>query len=224
MDTLLRRRSMIADGGGSPTPPTPTPEFHSYLVFDGVASIQTDLVLPTNGSIRVTIGGETTKGVQGIFNAKNIASDTVTFGLWMNSSSNTTKRVFACRYNANTTDSSHPSINSWDNRPGLFITPTRWGYGTTGYTHSKGSVVADGGILIGAEAGGIYYTGKLGWFYIYDSSAQAATTYNDLRDNYTPLVTLKPCVLNGECGYYDEASGKFYGNTAGAGTLSVDDV
>ena len=224
MDALLRRRAMMAAGGGSPTPPAPTPEYHSYLVFDGIASIQTDIVLPTNGSLLVSIGGETVKGAQGIINAANIATGDITFALWMNNSSNTSKRVFSCRYNSATTDSNHPESNdTWDRRVGIFITPTKWGYGIITSTHTQGNKIADGGLLISYDAYGVYYTGKLGQIRIYDSSAQNATDYEDLRDNYTALITLKPCVLNGECGFYDEAAGKFYGNTAGAGTLSVAD-
>ena len=214
---------MIAAGGGSPTPPGPTPEYHSYLVFDGIASIQTDIVLPTNGSLMTSIGGETVKGAQGIINAKNIATGDVTFAFWMNNSSTTSKRVFSCRYNSASTDSHHPEYTNWTNRLGIFITPTKFGHSSAANSHAQGNVIADGGLLISYDAYGVYYTGKLGQIRIYDSSAQNATSYTDLRDNYTALITLKPCILNGECGFYDETAGKFYGNTAGAGTLSVAD-
>lgn len=41
MDALLRRRSMIANSGSSPTPPTPTPTAVDYIETDGTAYINT---------------------------------------------------------------------------------------------------------------------------------------------------------------------------------------
>lgn len=212
---------MIASGGSTPPSPTPQPEFHSRLVFDGLAQIQTDIIPQTDWSMRVSVGGETRQAVQGIFSARKNGDAVV--GMWFNSSSNSSKRVLAARYFSTTTDSDHPQKNDYTTRLGLFLTPYRFGYDNTVYSIASNGEAPDAGIMMGAEAGGYNYTGKLGWFYIYGADAKNATNNADLRDNYTPIYTLRPCTLDGEAGYWCVETSHFYGNTAGQGTLSVED-
>jgi hypothetical protein len=69
------------------------------------------------------------------------------------------------------------------------------------------------------SAGG-KYTGRMSVFRIYGSDAQNATTYFEL-DNYPTLYTLRPCTCDGEAGMWCVETSTFYGNSAGAGTLSV---
>ena len=223
MDALLRRRAMIAEGGSPtpPPPPTPTIVYHDRIRFDGTAYIQTDLVVPTNGSVRVSAGGETRKGNQGIFNATD--GTNVCFGIWMTTATDATKRVYAHRYGTTTTDSTRVTINNYTTRASLFLTPNRWGYSTNPYNATAGTNVPTNGIRLGSTSQSYAYTGALGWFYIYDSSAQNATDWADLRDNYTPVYTLRPCEYNGEVGYICDETGTFYGNSAGEGTLSYED-
>lgn len=223
MDALLRRRMMIASSGGEPpTPPTPTIVYHDRVRFDGTAYIQTDLVVPTNGSVRVSIGGETRKGNQGIFNARKDENSFV-FGMWMSATSSASQRYFAHRYDTSTTGSGNIQINNWTTRYGIFLGYTKWGYSGNSINTVRGSVPPTQGLELGAASGGYRYTGALGYVYIYDSSAQGATSYAALRDNYTPVYTLRPCEYNGEVGYICVETGTFYGNSAGTGTLTVED-
>ena len=53
---------------GGPSP-SPTPIFYDRLIFDGVAHVDTTFVLPENHSVRLTVGNETVKLRQGIFQA-----------------------------------------------------------------------------------------------------------------------------------------------------------
>lgn len=206
---------------GSPTP-TPQPEFHSRLRFDGTAYIQTDIVLPQNGSIRFgSSGGETRKGNQGIINASNDSG--IRFCIFLTTTSDSTKRVYAIRYDSGTTDASRKELNNYTDRPALFITPFKWGFGNSVTSFSKGSDRPTTGIQFGALSQSYRYTGSLGYFYIYDSTAQNASNAPDLRDNYTPIYTLRPCIYNGEAGYWCVQTETFYGNSAGEGQLTVED-
>ena len=203
-------------------PPTPSPVFHDRVRFDGTAYIQTDIVPPSNGSIRMSTGGETRKGNQGIFNARN-ANNNVVFAVWMNNNTGANKRSFSHRYDNTSTGTGNPEVNNWTNRAGIFLNPSKWGTSTTTLNTVKGSSPATQGIQLGAESSSYRYTGALGWVYIYDSTAQNATTYADLRDNYTPIYTLRPCEYNGEVGFWCVETSTFYGNSAGSGTLTVED-
>jgi len=218
MDALLRRRMMMQSGSS----PAPAPEFHSRLRFDGTAYIQTDIVLPENGSVRFgSSGSETRKGNQGIINASN--ENGIRFCIFLTTATTNAKRVYAIRYDSGTTDSSRKELENYTDRPGIFIMPSKWGFATSVTNFTKGSDRPTLGIQFGALSQGYRYTGSLGYFYIYDSSAQNATDGLDLRDNYTPVYTLRPCIYNGEAGYWCVQTQTFYGNSAGEGQLTVED-
>lgn len=211
MDALLRRRQMMVGDG---------PQFHTWLVFDGTAQVQTDLMLPTNGSARVACGYETVKGQQGIFGAYN--GTTFVFGIWLSSQTTSTQRKLTSRY-CNTTGAVNvPGINFTMNYFLSFITPTKWGYGANAWATNKGTNAPDSGILLGNPAGGQNFTGRLATFTIYDSSAQNAGSWSELGA-ITPKYTLRPCLYHGEAGMWCVETDTFYGNTAGAGTLTVTD-
>lgn len=211
MDTLLRRRQMMSAGG---------PQFHTWLVFDGTAQVQTDIMLPTNGSVRVACGYETVKGQQGIFGAYN--GTTFVFGIWLTSQTTSTQRKLSSRY-CNTSGAVNvPGINFTTSYFLSFITPNKWGYGSNAWTTNKGSQVSDSGILIGNPSGGQNFTGRIATFNIYDSSAQNAGDWTALG-NYTPVYTLRPCMYRGQAGLWCVETETFYGNTAEAGHLTVAD-
>lgn len=200
---------------------TPTPHFHTRIVFDGTAYIDTNILMPENGSIRFTTGWETTKGPQAIF---NFGSRVYAI---LNSSTDENIRGMSFGYDAasaqvyGTTISVNWSYDSY----GLFLTPKRCGVGSNTTTFTKGSSRPVTGLVIGQNAThtNTPFTGKIsGWIRIYDSNAQNATSYSDLN-NYTPVATLRPCTYMGEAGFWHVEEGVFYGNTAGAGQLICED-
>ena len=213
---LIRRRGMMTtQGSGS------APEFHTYLVFDGTAYIETDIILPQDFSIRAAIGNEA-RYQQAIFSAYN--GSNFVFALWMNSSTNINNRVFSVRYDSTSTLSSSSFLPWNKTRYNIYMTPFRFGYGfTVADDYTKGSVRPTSGLNIGRPLStSTPYTGKTGAFRIYDDAAKNADSYNYF-DNYTPIYTLTPCIYNGEAGLWCNETSRFYGNTAGAGVLTVDD-
>lgn len=199
----------------------PAPVFHTRLYFDGTAYIDTDILFPENGSIRIPLGYETEKKSQVIFNAGGRVYAT------LNSNTNTTSRAFSFAY-----DSSSALISgttrtlAWTNNAyTLFLTPKRGGIGSNSNTFTKGSSRPTTGIVFGQNAAhtNVPFTGAInGIVRIYDSDAQNATSASDL-DNYTPLYRLRPCVYLGEAGLWCVETSTFYGNTAGSGTLTCGD-
>lgn len=200
---------------------TPAPVFHSKLVFDGTAYIDTDILIPEDGTIRGPFGFEAEKKAQVLFNAGS------RIYAMLNSNTNTTNRYFTVSYDSSsalisgTTRSLAWSYNTYS----LFLTPKRFGIGTTSYTFTKGSSRPASGLVIGQNAlhTNTPFTGTLnGWLRIYGSDAQNVTQYSDL-DNYTPVYTLRPCTYNGEAGLWCVQTSTFYGNSAGSGTLTCAD-
>ena len=225
MDTMLRRRAMIAAGGSpTPPPPTPTPVFYDYIIFDGTAYIETDIVPPADASFNVKMGNETLKSQQRLFlcNGTNAY-----FGALLSSNTSATKRYFAVYYGATTAGSSNQKSNNFSTAIyNFFLTPKRFGWGSTdSYTYTKGAGTPTGGLVIGDNTShsGQAFTGEMQTFYVYDSDAQNCTKAADFS-SYTPKYTLRPCTVNGEAGIWCEETSKFYGNTAGAGTLSVRNI
>ena len=194
-------------------------EFHTRIKFDGTAQVQTDIIIPENGSISASAGHESTTGVQGIFSAKK--DDTVVTGIWINSASTSSVRRFSARYDSTTTDDDEDHAG-YNIQVGLFITPYKWGFGDRSYSHVKGSLRPNSGLTLGAEASGNKYTGRLSTVKIFGSDAQNALNAIELN-TYTPVYTLKPCIYNGSVGYWCFETSTFYGNTAGSGTLTVND-
>ena len=217
MDALLRRRAMIAAGGGSPTPPGPViePVFYDYLVFDGAAKIDTTVTLPSLFSIRCPLGKETRKQAQRVFRAQG--GDGY-FQFIYNSNTTSTKRTMAVYYDSASATGTWELNFSYDVY--LFITPFLFGSWETSKTNTKGSAHPTGGLTIGGWETGNPFSGKIGTIRIYGSDAQSATKYSDL-DNYTPVATLRPCTYNGEAGYWYVEGNIFFGNTAGSGSLSA---
>lgn len=220
MDALLRRRAMIA-AGGSPTPPGPViePVFYDRLVFDGTAYIDTDIIPPADCSFRVILGNETIKAAQRAFMVRAGTSDQI--GMIYNSSTNATNRVIAVYYGGASVLLAKQLAFSTA-AYSFFLTPKRMGWGSTGYTITKGSSTPTEGLVIGTrlQHDGQAYTGRMGRFFIYGSDAQNATSYDGLG-SFTPVYTLRPCTYDGEAGLWCVETSKFYGNTAGAGALSV---
>ena len=64
------------------------------------------------------------------------------------------------------------------------------------------------------------YTGRVGIIYIYGVDAADVRTYAGFSE-YTPVATLRPCIYGGRPGLWHVEGNKFYGNTVGAGSLSV---
>lgn len=200
---------------------TPSPVFHTRLVFDGTAYIDTTVLMPENGSIRLPVGNETEKKSQTIFN----------FGgrvyCLLNSSTSNTVRAFTSAYDSGTAQiSGSTKTLSWDTTAySLFLTPKRFGFGDSARTFTKGSSRPESGLVVGMNAShtGVAFTGKLnGWIRIYGSDAQNATSYSGLG-SYTPVATLRPCTFLGEAGLWWVEQGIFFGNSAGAGTLTCED-
>ena len=220
MDTLLRRRQMMA-AGASPTPPTPTPTpvFYDRLVFDGTAYIETDLIPPTDASFLVRLGNETLKATQRGFNCPtpngvigmNYANGTTSTTRYFNVYYGQSSAVSTSRYLAFSTASYY-----------FFLTPSHFGWGSTSYSITRGAENPSGHLSLGSNNShtGQPYTGRMGIFKIYGSDAQNVTNTSDFA-NYTPVYTLRPCTYNGEAGMWCVETSTFYGNTAGAGTLSV---
>ena len=219
MDALLRRREMIAAIGGSPTPSI-QPVFYDRLVFDGTAYIDTDIVPPTDASFRVRIGGETLKATQRCF---GLAATTGTIGMHLATNTNSTTRYFNVYYGQSSTvwSGAGPSFNTSVYR--FFITPQRVGWGSsTNNAFTKGAGTPSGGLKFGANTShsGQAFTGVMETFEVFGDDAKEVTTYDGFG-NYTPVYTLRPCTYNGEAGLWCVETSKFYGNTAGAGALSV---
>ena len=225
MDALLRRRAMSAAGGGEPPTPVIEPVFYDRLVFDGTAYIKTDIIPDANASYLVALGNETLKAGQRLVMTP---ATTGQIGAILSPSSTTsTRRGFSAYYAASsavvggTTVGLSFSYATYS----VAMTPKRFMVGESNATFTKGSGVPNGGIYFGATANDTIssqkYTGTLGIARIYGSDAQNATSISNLRDNYTPAYTLRPCTYNGEAGLWCVETSTFYGNSAGAGTLSV---
>ena len=223
MDALLRRRAMMAAGGGEPPTPVIEPVFYDRLVFDGTAYIDTDIVPPSGASFKVTLGRETVKATQRMFSCQCANGTTISFVL--NSGTTTTNRCFSAYYADSSAKSSNRTMAFSTQAYSAYVTPKGWGYGNQGsyWSYTGGANAPTGGLVLGNNAShsaGQPYTGSMSIFRIYGSDAQNVNSYNGF-DSYTPVYTLKPCTYNGEAGMWCVETSTFYGNTAGAGTLSV---
>ena len=84
---------------------------------------------------------------------------------------------------------------------------------------TKGTATPALGLDIGT-ADATAFSGYMETIRVFGSDAKNVTSVSELN-NYTPVYTLKPCTYNGEAGLWCEETSTFYGNTAGAGTLTV---
>jgi len=193
----------------------PPPEFYDRLIFDGTAEIQTTYALPANCSIRLALGGETTKLRQGIFTSW---SDGAGILLMLGNNTNSTTRQIVTYYDSSSYVSGQNLAFSYTSY-NFFMTPSGMGWGTSFYSYTKGNTHPTGGLLIGHD-GTRNYTGYIETINIYDSSASGCRTF-DAFESYTPVATFRPCEYNGEAGLWYVQANRFYGNTASGGSLSV---
>lgn len=216
MDALLRRRAMIAAGDSPTPPPTPTPTFYTYLYFDGTAYVDTDYILPALCSIGVRCGNETIKAAQRIFRANGNGLVQVN----LTSTTTSTRRTFGIYYDS-TTVSGNEYLNFSTTAYNFFLTPNGFGWGSTMYKAiTKGSAHPDGVLQIGGWGSGQPFSGRMEEFRVYGSDAQNATTASALAA-FTPVATFKPCIYNGDAGFWYVEGNKFFGNSAGSGTLTA---
>lgn len=206
--------NLVFQKGGSPTP-TDEPVFYDYLVWDGVAKIETDYVLPQNCSIRVALLDEKNKAAQRVFHATG--GDGLIQMIYGSATTSASRTVNVYYDSTSLTDS---FARSFSYTLYFWMTPNRCGFGGTGYQYNKGSSHPTGGLVFGGWDSGNPFSGKMGAFGVYGTDAQNASSWNAF-DNYTPIATFKPCIYNGEAGFWYVEGNKFFGNTAGAGQLTV---
>lgn len=216
MDALLRRRAMIAAGGGSPQPVI-EPVFYDYLVFDGTAYILTPKWEVQNPSFVADLGDETTKAAQRLF----MALPQLT-GVTLSSSTTSTTRAFSFYYGSSSSKNAAQRLAFSTARYSLWMTPKRVGVNASTASITMTAVTLSSGIYIGysTSLSGQRYTGKMGIFKIYGADAQDVSSLSGF-DSYTPVYTLRPCTYNGEAGMWCPETSTFYGNSAGAGSFSV---
>lgn len=200
----------------------PVPEFYDCLVFDGVAFIDTDITMPEDCSIVVNIGDEASRRSMRVFRVSP-GSGSGTIMARITGITSASRNIGFCY------DSSS-QLKTYNTPPGdrinLFMTPKRGGYGNQSSTYTKGSSHPLGGLSIGGYTGDTStsyhpYNGTIKDFMVFGSGAQNETSASAIVNNYTPIITLKPCLYGSRAGLWYVEGGKFYGNTAGAGTLSV---
>lgn len=119
MDTLLRRRSMIADGGGSPTPPGPPYDSVDYLQF-GQSDLNTGVTVSGTGykveiqcqvvdnysstQIIVGVGSERGQWIGNVYVSNNGRYGVGTGSRnYFSSYQSSTKKTFTLSFGSNTT-------------------------------------------------------------------------------------------------------------------------
>ena len=219
MDALLRRRQMML-AGGSPAPVI-EPVFYDKLKFDGTAYIVTNITPPEDASFRVNLGGETSKAAQRVFMVP--AENGTILGAFYGNNTTSASRYFSIYYGASSAVST-TTYFAWSTATYSFwLTPKRFGWGDTANNITKGENKPNGAIILGynASKSGNPYSGEMGLFRVYGSDAQNATSATDMYNNYTPVYTLRPCTYNGEAGMWCVETSTFFGNSAGAGTITA---
>lgn len=213
IDKAYLGNDLVFSSESGPAPVAPV--FYDYLYFDGTAYVDTDYVLPSMFSLRAPLGHETVKASQVVFYATGGDGG---FRITYTSSTTTTNRRMGIYYDSTSINSSNRTLAWSYNEFNFFVTPLRFGWGSTAYTYTRGSSHPTGGLSFGYSSNQPY-TGRMGLVKIYGSDAQNATTASDLNSNYTPVATFCPCTYNGAAGFWYVEGNKFYGNTAGSGTL-----
>lgn len=211
MDALLRRRSMMGAGGG-----TSGVVFYDRLVFDGTAYINTGVTIPANGSIRVSIGDETQKVAQRVFTADTDGRIRFIYATQTTS----TMRRLGLYYDSTSVTAAEKDYEFSYTRLSFFMTPNGYGVSSNFYSYTKGNAHPTGGLQVGGFGSGQPFTGTMGTIRIYGSDAANVQSNNGFN-SYTPSYTLRPCTYNGEVGLWCVETSTFYGNSAGAGALSV---
>ena len=213
---------MIASGGGEPpTPPTPTilPVFYDNLNFDGVAYIETDLLLPQDGSVLIScyFGTTESRKPQRIFDVGGL------IGAVLDSRTDSQARYESFFY-GDTTATQLSTKLYWNSGASLelFLTPNYGGFGSFKTNITKGANIPNSPLVIGQNtiSPEQALAGTLRKCRIYDSSAQNVSNTSGFS-SYTPVYTLVPCTYDGEPGLWCEEENKFYGNSNSTGTLTV---
>lgn len=108
----------------------------------------------------------------------------------------------------------------------LFQTPKGFGYGNFFRNYTKGSVIPTISFKLGrasmSEVAKLY-TGKIRTIKIYGSDAQNVNKYDNFAP-FTPIATFKPCIYKGKAGMWFVEEGRFCGNAASSGILTVENI
>lgn len=202
------------------------PVFYDNLIFSGGAYIDTGLLIPVNGSIYTTFGGETSKSQQRLYMTMPDNSGYY-IGALLTSSTTSTYRYFGAYYDSSSNIGGNNRRLNWSYNSYIFFqTPKRFGLAANSWTYTKGSTHPTGTLLLGENLGSqtrVPYTGFMRNFLIYGSDAQNCTSYDQFA-NYTPGYTLRPCTYNGEAGMWIVETNTFKGNSAATGSLSVSNI
>lgn len=201
---------------------TPTPVFHSRLVFDGTAVIQTDLFIPSDGSIRfASLGNETEKKAQSVFSSLD-DENKIIIGMGLHSTTTTTTRYFNVHYGSATANSTNRTLAFSYLTYSFFMTPYGFGIGDAFHSYTSGSSTPTKGLSFGSGSFQQKYLGTMGAVLVYGADAKNCQAYSDFN-SYTSVYYLRPCTYLGKAGFWEVKTGRFFGNTAGAGQLTVAD-
>lgn len=195
------------------------PVFHTYLVFDGDSGIETNISIPANGSLSVTLGNETQKVSQGVFGSGTTADGAIRH--FLGGATTTTTRNMVAFYDS-TAYVDYQDLAFSSPIYALYMTPNGWGWGNAYHAYTKGNNHPTGNITFGISSNSQRYTGQMQTFCVYGTDAQNATSSSEIK-SYTPIATLRPCTYNGEAGLWHVEGNTFYGKTVGTGTLTVAD-
>ena len=217
--------TLVFDGGGSPTPPTPTPTFVDYIQGDGTAYIDTGIKGNTPVSLKVSlIPVAPASGTGNIIGTRKDSGNTRMFFLGITDAKKagpsyasgifTTDIDVSASINNGTAMTVQTSFKSGSQK--FYVKQD----GESSYT-SK-SHTTSGGLTTGlniflftfnnqgtpSSSSNISGT-KIRWVKIYDD------------DSFTNLVWDGcACYYNGEYGMWDNISNSFFGNAAGSGAFT----
>lgn len=192
------------------------PVFYPYLVFDGTAYIETDIQFPADCSIRINLGAEADNVAQRVIRAVD-GSGMIQF--IYGSSTTSTNRQLGVYYDSTSVTKNDQVLAFSTIFYNFFMTPNGYGYGSTFYQYTKGVNHPTGAIRVGGWGSGQPFTGTMATIRIYGSDAANVQNATDLLNDYTPIYTFQPCTYGGNAGLWCEELSKFYGNSAGSGTL-----
>ncbi len=193
------------------------PIFYDYLYFTRPAYIQTDYVLPSLASFSTQLGHETEQaGMQRIFGAGS--SPDLILVQYTSTTTAASGRRWAIYFGSSSNIGGNRTYAWSNNEFNFFLTPKRFGFGSNSYTITKGSGYPTTSLRFGASTNS--YSGRMATFYVYDSSAQNATSYSALTA-FTPVATFRPCTYGGQAGFWYVEGQKFFGNSADSGSLTA---
>lgn len=193
------------------------PVIYSYLLFDGQAYIDTDIIPSQDVTFRVTVGDEINRSQQRIFGL--LAGGSNTTQVFQTSSTTTSTRYYSVYYGSS---SSLGTANITQNYLAheIFATPKVLGFSSSQKTFTRGSGSPSGPLVIGSNGShsGNPFSGSMTLFRVYGDDAKDVTSSSDLN-SFTPVVTLRPCKYDGQDGLWYVEGRKFYGNSASSGSL-----